>query len=85
MISCNQTLAIILTHQLGEYLEPDPQALAIDLENTAVVIAPLVPWSIAGAVPLAAVGAPAISIAAACYLYLIPLWNWFMSRKRRKQ
>ena len=84
MISCNQSLAILLTRQLGEYVEPDPQQLAIDLENTAVVIAPLIPWSIAGAVPLAAIGAPVTAIAAACYLYLLPLWNWIVSLRRHK-
>ena len=31
------------------------------------VIAPLIPWSIAGAVPLAAIGAPTSSVCAACY------------------
>ena len=73
MISCNQTLAIMLTDQLAGAVEPDKDRLAIDLENTAVVVAPLIPWSIAGAVPLAAIGAPTVSITAACYLYLIPI------------
>ncbi len=75
LIACNQTLTILLTHQLCGEVEPDPQTLAIDLENSAVVIAPLVPWSIAGAVPLATVGAPMVSILAACFLYLLPLWR----------
>ena len=76
MISCNQTLAIMLTHQLCMDAEPDPETMASHLENTAVVIAPLIPWSIAGAVPLATVGAPTISILTACYLYLLPVWNY---------
>ena len=76
MISCNQTLAIMLTHQLCTNTEPDPETMASHLENTTVVIAPLIPWSIAGAVPLATVGAPTASILLACYLYLLPLWNY---------
>lgn len=75
IVSCNQTLAIILTHQLCCKAAPDAQELAIDLEDTAVVIAPLVPWSIAGAVPIAAIGAPTTCLLAACYLYLLPLWQ----------
>ena len=75
MIACNQTLAVMLTNQLCRETEPDAGRFAIALENTATVIAPLVPWSIAGAVPLAAVGAPTASLAAACYLYMVPLWN----------
>lgn len=75
MVACNQTLAIMLTHQLCRDVIPDRQEMAITLEDTVVVVAPLVPWSIAGATPLATVGAPTASILAACYLYLLPLWG----------
>lgn len=74
MITCSQTLAIILTYQLYKDIEPDSQKLAIDLENTAVVVAPLIPWSIAGAVPIAAIGAPYACLLAACFLYLLPAY-----------
>lgn len=57
-IACNQTLAIILTHQLCQDTQPSREETAIALENTAVVVAPLIPWSIAGGVPLASAGAP---------------------------
>ena len=43
MVSCNQTLATMLTHQLCQSVEPDPQRLAIHLENTVIVISALVP------------------------------------------
>ena len=82
MVSCNQTLAIMLTHQLCTDTEPDPETMASHLENTTVVIAPLIPWSIAGAVPLATVGAPTASILLACYLYLLPLWNYAAAIRR---
>ena len=85
MISCNQTLAIMLTQQLCTDVEPDPETMASHLENTTVVIAPLIPWSIAGAVPLATVGAPTACILTACYLYLLPVWNYLAAiRKYRK-
>lgn len=77
MIACNQSLPIILTSQICDTVEPDRQKLAIDIENTAVVLAPLIPWNIAGMVPLATISVPAVSILAACYLYMIPLWNWY--------
>lgn len=85
MIACNQTLSILLTHQLCADTEPDGPSCAIDLENSVVVLAPLVPWSIAGAVPLASAGAPEQSLLAACYLYLIPLCSlvWKLLRRRR--
>ena len=75
MVACNQSLTILLTHQLCRELREDPSDTAVDLEDTAVVVAPLVPWSIAGAVPLSAVGAPSISVLLACYLYLLPIWR----------
>ncbi len=82
MISCNQTLAIILSDSLCSKLEKDKKQFAIDLENSVVVIAPLIPWSIAGAVPLTSAGAPTASLFAACFLYLLPVYYLFVRRKR---
>lgn len=73
IIGCSQTLSIMLTNQLCGELEPDAQKMAIDLEDSSVILAPLVPWSLASAVPLASIGASAACIPAACYLYLLPL------------
>ncbi len=83
MVACNQSLTILLVHQLCRELHEDPSDMALDLEDTAVVVAPLVPWSIAGAVPLSAVGAPGVSVLLACYLYLLPLWRLIRSKKER--
>ena len=85
MVSCNQALGIMLTHQLCMDTEPDPETLASHLENTVVVIAPLIPWSIAGAVPLATVGAPSACILTACYLYLLPVWNYAVAIRNHKK
>ena len=88
LISCNQTLAIILTHQLCDGTEKDKSKAAINLENTAVVISPLVPWSIAAAVPLTSSGAPTASLLTAVFLYILPLWSFLAAlhgrRKERK-
>ena len=75
MIACNQTLAIMLTNQLCGGLKEKKEDFALDLEDTAVIVAPLIPWCIAGNVPLTTVGAPSAAILAACYLYLLPLWR----------
>ena len=85
MIACNQTLAIMLTNQLCDQTEPDQREFAMTLADTAVCTAALVPWSIASAVPLNSVGAPVLSIAAACYLYLQPLWSLAWSLFKRKR
>ena len=86
LISCNQTLAIILTHQLCDGTEKDKNKAAINLENTAVVISPLVPWSIAAAVPLTSSGAPTASVLTAVFLYILPLWSFLTALyKGRKE
>ncbi len=86
IVSCNQTLAIMLAHQLCSDTEKDNSKMAYYLENTAVVMAPLVPWSIAVSVPLTSIGAPSACILTACYLYLVPLYNLALSfiKKKRK-
>lgn len=72
MIACNQTLGIMLSHQLTKDMYYSNEKLASDMEDTTVVIAPLIPWSIAGSVPLAVIGAPTAAILCACFLYLLP-------------
>ena len=75
MAGCNQTLAILLTEQLCREHYADKKDLALDLEDTAAITSPLIPWCIAGAVPLSMVGAPPTAILLACYLWLIPIWR----------
>lgn len=82
MIACNQTLTVMLTHQLCEKLEKDASNFANTLEDSAIVVAPLVPWSIAGGVPLSAVGAPSSAILFAFYLYLLPVWRLLFAKKK---
>lgn len=82
-ISCNQTLAAILTKDLCTDVISNNQEMAITLEDTVIVTAPLFPWSIACAVPLTSVGAPFISIVFAFYLYLIPLWQIIRGGEKR--
>lgn len=79
--ACNQALAIMLTHQLThrayEQKRLTRYRLALDLENTVIVIAALIPWNIAGAVPAAALSADAEFIPYALYLFFVPLTYFF--------
>lgn len=75
LVACNQTLTIMLTQQLCDEAEPEPEQFALALEDSAVVVAPMIPWSIASEVPLAAAGCPTRSIAFAFFLVLLPLWH----------
>ena len=82
-VTCNQTLCITMTDQLCGGMQPDRQEFAIELEDSAALIPVLVPWSIAGTVPLSYMGAPKTSILFACFLYLLPLWGMVYHNKRR--
>ena len=87
VVCCNQSLTIMLGHQLSRGCESDAGKFALQLEDTAVVVSALVLWSIACAVPLAAVGAPPASVFFAFYLWLVPAWNLGVElvRFRREQ
>ncbi|MFY9313685.1 MAG: Na+/H+ antiporter NhaC family protein [Tepidanaerobacteraceae bacterium] len=78
-LSCNQTLATMLTYEITNNIVPDGKQLAIYLENTVILVSALIPWSIAAVFPLSTVGAPTSSIIYAVYLYAVPLWNLFIS------
>lgn len=78
-VSCNQTLAIMLTDQLCDDLGESRSELALELENSVVTCAALMPWSITASATLSFIGAPTASIAAACFLYLLPLWTLALS------
>ena len=80
VMACNQTLAIMLTDQLCSRTEPDKLRFANNLEDSAVLIAPLVPWSIACAIPLTAAGAPGYSVLFAVFLYLLPLCDLVLKK-----
>jgi len=76
-MGCTQTIAIVLTQQLvkDKYEEEqlDNYQLATDLENTVVVLSPLIPWNIAGLVPATILMTDSGFIPYAIYLYLLPL------------
>lgn len=83
MAACNQTLSIMLTDQLCRDLAEDKETFASWLEDTAVVVSPLIPWSIAGSTVLYSAGLPLSGILAACYLYLLPIWGLICSGKKK--
>jgi len=78
-LSCNQTLATMLTYEITNNLVPDSEQLAVYLENTVIVVSALIPWSIAATFPISTVDAPISCITYAFYLYFVPLWNLFIS------
>lgn len=79
-VSCNQTLGIILTRQLCGPLWTDPRRMMLPLENGIVLLAALIPWSIAGSVPCAIMGVGAACLPYAFYLYFVPLADLLLRR-----
>ena len=78
VFGCNQTISIVLTEQLLEdtYSKTHHSRgkLAVDIENTAVVIAPLIPWNIAAYMPTTTLDVNFYTyIPYAFYLYLLPV------------
>jgi len=83
-IACNQSLGTILSYELCEELE-DKQNMAIILENTIVLLAGLIPWNIAMAVPLKTIDIGLMSGLFAFYLYFLPLWNLLLGIIKEKR
>ena len=77
IVFCNQTIGVIMLSQLSEGLygteDAERYSKMIDIENSVIVIAGLVPWCIACSVPLAMMNVGAAAVPMAFYLWLIPL------------
>jgi Na+:H+ antiporter, NhaC family len=86
---CTQAIAVILTNMLVskayENQRVSKEELAVDIENTAIVIAPLIPWNIAVLVPLTTLMAGFDSIIYSFYLYLLPLVNLILLVVRHRK
>lgn len=87
VLFCNQTIGAIMVSQLsdGLYSETGEERhrKMLDMENSVILVAGLVPWCIASSVPLAMLGADALSLPFAVYLWLVPIW-WYLRGSRKK-
>lgn len=72
-VLCNQAVTSMMGVQLLEGAYTDRGELAMDIENSGILIAGLIPWSIACSVPLSMLGAGNSAILYAFLLWLIPL------------
>lgn len=79
MVGCTQVLAVMLTNMTMksayEKNNIDKYTLATELENTAIVIAPLIPWNVAVLVPLTNLQIGPKAILFSFYCILIPIAN----------
>ena len=83
-VFCNQSIAVMMgatmLRDTYEKRGATREELAIDLENSGIVTAGLIPWSIANSIPLAMLGASANATLYAALLYLIPFCYLFTKR-----
>jgi NhaC family Na+:H+ antiporter len=77
MVFCNQSIIIMMAYPLlrdvYERCGHGNEELALDVENSGIVMAALVPWNIAGSVPLQMLDVDSAAIPYMVLLYMIPL------------
>ena len=77
MVFCNQSIIIMMAYPLlrdvYEHCGHGNEELALDVENSGIVMAALIPWNIAGSVPLQMLDAGSAAIPYMVLLYMIPL------------
>jgi len=87
-IFCNQAASTIMQSKLTERLygdgEEEKRQKMLDMENSVILAAGLIPWCIACSVPLAMLGVGVSSVPLALYLWAVPLWWLFRYTKVRK-
>lgn len=84
-IFCNQTIGTLMCADLMEKPYTDgggsKTELAIDLENSVILIACFVPWSIGCSVPLLMLGADYRALPFAVFMYMVPICYFFTKKK----
>ena len=84
ILFCNQTITTLLAAEaLADPYEQtggNMQELAIDMENSGIVIAGFIPWCLGCKVPLTFMNVGAEAIPYAVYIFLIPLCYQFTKR-----
>ncbi|MDY3867956.1 MAG: Na+/H+ antiporter NhaC family protein [Pyramidobacter sp.] len=84
-VFCNQTIGVMISAQLMqspyEASGASRPELALDIANSTVVLAGIIPWSIACSVPLAMLGVSVAAVPYSVYLYLLPLCYYFTKKR----
>jgi NhaC family Na+:H+ antiporter len=83
----NQSIAVVITSQIMKSIYDENNIsrkdLAIDISNTAVLFAPMIPWNIAVLVPATTFDVSSVEIVPyAFYLFIPFLVNYFSKRIR---
>ena len=87
-VFCNQTIATLMCCNLlkkpycdsGSSSGSDMTELAIDMENSVILLACFIPWTIGCSVPLSFFGADFRSLPFAVYMYAVPICYLLMKK-----
>ncbi len=86
---CNQTIATLMCSDLLKkpYLDEGGtrQELAIDMENSVILIGCMIPWSIGCSVPLGFFDVGPSAVLYAFYMWLVPICYWFTKKRWYKE
>lgn len=84
-VFCNQTISTLMCNDLLAKPYKDgggtSEELAIDMENSVILLACFVPWSIGCSVPLSFFGVDFHALPYAVYMYALPIIYWFTKKK----
>lgn len=85
-VFCNQTIGVIMQDQLTASLYGDSpeerEQKMIEMEDSVIVTAGLIPWCIACSVPLSMMGVGYGAALLGFYVWLLPLWRLLKGRKK---
>ena len=83
-VFCNQTIATLMCADLMKkpYLSGGGSLseLAIDMENSVILIACIIPWTIGCTIPLSFLNVGTEAIPYAFYMYAVPIYYWFRKK-----
>ncbi|MEE0772597.1 MAG: Na+/H+ antiporter NhaC family protein [Anaerovoracaceae bacterium] len=86
---CNQTIATLMCSDLLKKPYTDQggslQELAVDMENSVILIACMIPWSIGCSVPLSFFDVSPAAVLFAFYMWLVPICYYFTKRRWYKE
>ena len=84
-IFCNQTVGTLMCSDMLKkpYLDGGgtKEELAIDMENSVILIACMLPWTIGCSVPLALLGVDMRALPFAVFMYAVPICYFFTKKK----
>ena len=83
-VFCNQTIASLMCADLMKkpYISGggSKTELAIDMENSVILIACIIPWTIGCTIPLSFMDVGIGAMPYAFYMYAVPLYYWIRKR-----